>query len=137
MTRAAALIATLAALAACVPEEGPLMQPGSDCMRCHGGGEAPTWTIAGTVYRTSDADPGAGLRGVRVQVTDASGWSFTLRSNQAGNFYSAEAVAFPLRVCLEDGSSTACMPDPVPRGSCNSCHTQPPQNFAPGRVYLP
>ena len=89
MSRRAAGAALALALAGCVSEEGPMMKPGSDCMECHGGGEeeARPWTVAGTI---------AGVRGAHITITDANGWSFTLRSNDAGNFYTAEPVAFPL-----------------------------------------
>jgi hypothetical protein len=127
------------AVAGCVPEEGPLMRPGEDCMRCHGANEdeAKTWSIAGTVYDAPDADAQAGLLGAHIQITDASGWSFRLRSNLSGNFYSAESVAFPLQVCAEKGGATHCMEDPVQSGACNACHTVPPTGEAPGRIAVP
>lgn len=105
---ARALAALLATLAACIPENGPLMEPGSDCLECHGGDEARTWTAAGTW----------GGQGSRVTITDSSGKSFTLRTNRVGNFYTAERLAFPLRVSV-DGSE---MPAPVTYGGCNACH---------------
>ncbi len=74
-------LAVALALGACIPEEEPLMRPGSDCMACHGGSGARTWTIAGTVYDTTGS---VGLLGANVNITDANGWSFTLRSNLAG-----------------------------------------------------
>jgi hypothetical protein len=110
VTRALALAALLAA-AGCIPEEGPMMEPGSDCMECHDGGEAPRWTVAGTWER----------QGQQVLVRDANGKAFTLHTNRAGNFWSAEPVAFPLTVTV-DG---AAMPGQVlasSSGSCNSCH---------------
>jgi hypothetical protein len=116
--RHAAGAALALALAGCVPDEGPMMEPGSDCMECHGGGgeeeeDAPPWTVAGTI---------AGVRGAHITITDANGWSFTLRSNDAGNFYTAEPVAFPLVAISVDGEP---MRDdlPSPHGSCNACHS--------------
>jgi hypothetical protein len=117
--------AALLALSACIPEEGPMMAAGRDCMECHSsdGGEeadARAWTVAGTI---------AGRRGAHVTITDQNGWSFTLRSNQAGNFYTAESVALPLRAISVDGTAmsaadmakTAAQRHP---GSCNAsgCH---------------
>jgi len=87
-------------------------------MECHGGGgggereeDAPPWTVAGTI---------AGVRGAHVAITDANGWSFTLRSNRVGNFYTAEPVVFPIQVSV-DGSA---MGTAVSKGSCNAagCH---------------
>ena len=111
MIRPAALLA-LAALAGCAPEEGPLMSPGDDCLDCHSGGEAKAWTVAGTM----------GHQGSHLSITDATGWSFTLRANKVGNFYTAERVTFPLRVAV-DGQP---MTNPVQDGSCNRCHGNGP-----------
>jgi hypothetical protein len=111
-------------LAGCIPEEGPMMLPGQDCMECHASGaqedDARPWSVAGTI---------AGRMGANVVITDAKGWSFTLRSNKAGNFYTAEGVALPLRSIVVDGrampasemSRTGARPHP---GSCNAagCH---------------
>ncbi len=103
------LAAALALLAAgCIPEEGPLMLPGSDCLDCHGGDEAKTWTAAGTW------NP----EGSHVTITDSKGKSFTLRTNRAGNFYTAEPLAFPLSVSV-NGTP---MPAAVTYGGCNACH---------------
>ncbi len=127
-------------LAACTPEDGPLMRPGDDCLRCHGGspgGEeerhATPWSLAGTVYPSVDATVGAGIEGVDVQVTDANGFAFTLHSNLVGNFYSAETVAFPLRVCVARSGVTTCMEGPAQSGACNACHTP----AEAGRIFAP
>ena len=130
MRRAAVLLA----LCACVPENGPLMRPGEDCLACHGGqgtlpfGErtrhAKAWTVAGTVFET-DANAqfeGAGIEGAEVQITDAAGWSFSLRTNLAGNFYTREGVQFQLHVCVAHGSARRCMESPSATGGCNGCH---------------
>ena len=129
--RIIALIA-LVGVVGCVPENGPLMRPGENCLRCHGGSEggpeggeeddAKPWSLAGTVYATIDARPNEGVEGAQVQVTDARGFSFQLETNQAGNFYSAEAVTFPLRVCVERHGQLNCMDGPAPHGACNFCH---------------
>jgi hypothetical protein len=125
-----AALAALLALSACVPDNGPLMRPGEDCMACHGGqgtlppGErqrhAKKWTVAGTVF--DPADPAQGFEGAYVHVTDANGWSFSLRTNEAGNFYTREDVAFPLQVCISRGSASRCQASALATGSCNSCH---------------
>lgn len=118
------------ALCACVPDNGPLMRPGEDCLACHGrDGTTPpgerarnaiAWSAAGTVF--NPADPTAGSEGVRVQITDASGFSFALGTNLAGNFYTRETLRFPLRACLSRGGATVCQQGPVTSGACNSCH---------------
>jgi hypothetical protein len=119
MTRATTLAALLGTAllftsAACVPEEGPMMEPGHDCMECHGGGggdeSGRTWTVAGTWER----------QGQQVGIVDAAGKSFTLHTNKAGNFWSSEPITYPLRVSV-DGTP---MPAAVTAGggSCNRCH---------------
>lgn len=93
MRRLAAVAALLAA--ACIPEEGPMMEPGSDCLGCHGGGrgedDAVAWTVAGTMEG----------QGRSVYVQDSAGKSFTVRTNQAGNFYTREPVSFPISVSVD------------------------------------
>jgi hypothetical protein len=115
MTRGATLAALLCTAllftsAACIPEEGPMMEPGSNCMECHDGGEGRKWTVAGTWSG----------QGRQVVIVDAAGKTFTLHTNQAGNFWSSEPISYPLRVSV-DGSA---MPSAVTSGggSCNTCH---------------
>ena len=126
-------LAVLAATLACVPGDGPLMEPGENCQGCHGDGKetlyqgerarhATTWTIAGTVYDA--ANTGKAVEGAQVRITDANGFAFSLRANLAGNFYSKEAVALPLQACIDFGAKTVCQQSPVTSGSCNLCHNQ-------------
>lgn len=145
MKRGALVGAALAV--SCIPEQGPLMRPGENCLECHGRAllpdEPPTvsdpqdaraWTIAGTVFPSETAAPGDGVEGAKVHVTDAGGRAFTLRTNRAGNFYSAEPVRFPLGVRVEHGGVVQEMEDVVPYGGCNGCHRLPPRQEAPGRI---
>jgi hypothetical protein len=137
------------ALAACTPDNGPTMRPGDDCLRCHGGAtpgstteglpvhHATPWSLAGTAYPSLDSGANAGIEGVDIQVTDARGFTFTLHSNLAGNFYSAETVAFPLHVCASRNGLARCMESPSPHGACNYCHALPPLGDAPGRITAP
>lgn len=135
MIRALVAGASLA-LAACVPDESPLMRPGQNCMSCHTGEQKP-WTVAGTVYGAYDADENAGLEGAEVLVKDAKGRELTLRSNPAGNFFTAEPLAFPIHVEVQKDGKRFAMGSPPPSGACNSCHT-PGNGFgAPGRVAVP
>lgn len=123
------LSASLAALllAACIPEEGPMMDPGHDCLECHGAGEGPAWSAAGTFESG----------GAHVWIRDAAGRSFTVRTNQAGSFYTAESIVYPLTVAVGDSSMPYPVPDPVTaragtclegrccagaRCGCNDCH---------------
>jgi hypothetical protein len=141
------IAAALAAAACGVPDHGPLMRPGENCLECHGGSalagepltvpdreDARRWTIAGTVYPTLEAAPDEGVEGARVHVRDAGGRAFTLETNSAGNFYTAEPVRFPLRVAIEHAGQLFEMPIDVPYGGCNACHRLPPRQSAPGRL---
>jgi len=129
--------ALLFALCACIPDDGPAMRPGQDCMACHTatgaatgalpGGErghhaSPAWNVAGTVFDPANAS--SGFEGAEVQITDATGWSFSLRSNEAGNFYSAESPTFPLHVCISANGTAKCQQSPLANGACNSCHSE-------------
>jgi hypothetical protein len=126
--RALPLLALL--LAACVPDEGPMMRPGEDCKSCHG------FTAAGTVFDTPQARVDDGVKGARIHLTGADGRTVTVRSNEAGNFYTKERLALPLRVRVEKGGRSEEMDIPAPDGRCNRCHTLPPLEDAPGRVSL-
>jgi hypothetical protein len=124
MGRSLALLFIL--LAACVPDRGPLMAPGEDCLSCHSrGGGARPWTVAGTVLAAPDAAVEDGVQGATVVLTDARGRTLELRTNQAGNFYSAESLALPLRVAVRRGATVREMGFLVQYGGCNSCHAYP------------
>lgn len=123
-------LAVLVSTAACVPKDGPLMEAGENCQGCHGGSgplylgerrrEGVTWTVAGTVFEASN--PAVSVEGAQVQITDATGFSFSLRSNLAGNFYTRETVSLPLQACIQNNGHKTCQQSPVTSGSCNSCH---------------
>jgi hypothetical protein len=148
--RLGAIVAAAALSASCVPGQGPLMSPGENCLECHGGGtlpggpptvadaedEGPRWTIAGTVYRSFTAPAGDGIQGAKVHVRDAAGRVFTLRTNRAGNFYTAERVQFPVRVILEYGGDLREMELDAAYGGCNACHRLPPLQDAAGRISM-
>jgi hypothetical protein len=88
---------------------GPLMAPGQDCLACHDGSQAVKWTVAGTWGAAA---------GRTVTLTDARGRSLSLTTNQVGNFYTSQALTFPLTV--RAGGQQ--MPAPVTYGGCNRCH---------------
>src|SRR5215204_5409730 len=77
-------------------EESPLMHPGGDCIGCHGSGEGPRYSIAGTVMGAFD-DPTdcEGVDGVTVRITDADGAVHEVTTNRAGNFFLTEDVPVP------------------------------------------
>lgn len=116
------------------------MAPGEDCVACHKSGgsarEAP-FSVAGTVFASAMADPGSGLAGVSVILTDANDVETTLVSNAAGNFFTGAALALPLKkaAVLRNGQRTEMAS--APEGACNRCHTQPPTGGASGRIHVP
>ncbi len=106
---------------------------GMSCIEggCHdGGGAAPRWTAAGTLY----ADPGGGapLPGGVVTLVDAAGEVIELVAAQNGNFYTDRELVFPLEADAEGCAELRSMPTPVPSGSCNAggCHGE-------RRIHLP
>jgi hypothetical protein len=108
-------LAGAVALAGCIPEEGPMMAPGEDCLSCHGGSggeeDARAWTVAGTLR---------GSEGSRVTVIDTNGRAITMRANQAGNFYTAEGLALPLQTVMFDGRAVnETVMKNLAHGSCN------------------
>lgn len=121
---------------------GPLMLPGEDCTRCHQVDSeypsAPIWSVAGTVFSAADAAADDGVAGVDVRLLDASGTVLeTLRSNAAGNFYTARVLPPDYRVELSYLGERIAMPCPPPSGGCAKCHDDPPIGAAPGRIYIP
>lgn len=116
MKRLLVAAAALAAATACVPEEGPMMEPGEPCLECHGGSggeeDAVAWTVAGTWSG----------KGQHVYIQDAAGKSFTIRTNEAGNFYTREGLRFPIRVAVEGQFMNEPPLLSPPDNDCNRCH---------------
>ena len=99
---------------------------GRDCMGCHGsGGEGPTWTVAGTVYRDDGVTAYAGAQ-VRLTTERDGGGSvlIELTSDGSGNFYTSRAVGFGggLFADVAGTGPRRSMQEPLTRGACNSCH---------------
>ena len=127
----------LLALAACQPENSPIMRPGEDCLGCHDGARARKWTLGGTVFSSATATVDQGVEGVSVTVTDSNNRQLTLSTNGAGNFYTAEGLVPPFLVELGYQGRSVGMIQLQQSGACNACHTDPPQSGAPGRIYTP
>jgi hypothetical protein len=140
--RVTVLAALGLAVACAAPDDGPLMEPGNDCMHCHTAKnspepDAPVWKVAGTLYPAPGAVAEDGLAGADVIIIDANQKQVTLRTTLAGNFYSAEDFQFPISVEIRKNGKSAKMKDSPPVGTCNACHAAEPKNNAPGRIYLP
>src|SRR5450432_320214 len=100
---------------------------GQDCLNgCHNHG----FTLAGTIY-----SGGAALTGATVTVKDANGTTFDVVSQLDGNFYTTQAVTFPLTVYASSCPSMQPMVATVAAGGCNKsgCHA----SNAQGQIHLP
>ncbi len=122
----------------------PSMNPGLACISCHAttGGEAPAFTIAGTLFPTAH-EPNlcngvnGGVTGAQVVIIGANGQNTTLTPNAAGNFSYSGAVALPFQAKVIYMGRERVMTAQQTVGDCNSCHTQSGANGAPGRIILP
>ena len=118
------------------------MLPGWDCQACHkAGGEAEdvAWTVAGTVFQDDAAAAtcnAGGASGVKVEILDAMDKVLlTMSTNSAGNFYSAEKIAFgQYRARVSKNGVVETMPDLQTATSCNGCHNPSVNNN--GRITL-
>lgn len=108
--------------------------PGQACIACHAGGEGPTFTLAGTLY--ADAAGTTPLAGATIVVTDATGATFDLVTHDNGNFWTNQAVTFPVRVAASRCPDTVPMVSAINAGDCNvgGCHAA---GAPSGRIHLP
>jgi hypothetical protein len=126
------------------------MQPGVACINCHKstGGEAPQFTIAGTLYPTAhEPDQCNGVNGTtagaQVVITDANNKIITVTPNSVGNFYYTGAVATPFHAKVTYMGRERDMVGGQTSGDCDACHTQngtavpSTASPAPGRIILP
>jgi hypothetical protein len=132
----------------------PVMNPGRACLECHRRDrDAPIQSVAGTAYYVRhEADlcngysgdpPGSRQGAATVRLIDANGVMLTLPVNAAGNFFTDDRLAFPLRLAEVIGPTglRRAMGEAVPHGDCNLCHTRQgtdtPTGLAPGRIIVP
>jgi hypothetical protein len=134
------LLAALALAACSMDERAARRNPGKECIECHRpGGKDPDhlFTAGGTVYAFPAAAADAGVGGVEIVITDASGRVVRLTSNDAGNFWTDARLAFPVAVRARhagaDGGAGAGSP-PCLSGRCNECHALPASGGARGRI---
>ncbi|MFZ9520905.1 MAG: hypothetical protein ACO3A4_10550 [Silvanigrellaceae bacterium] len=131
-------------LVACGKDEdegSEFMSPGENCLSCHGsGGKAAKeaqFTLAGTVFSAATSSTDQGLEGVKIDITDSAGKAISLTSNRVGNFFTSQAISYPLKtVKVSKNGKEASMGTQVSSGGCASCHAQPAAGGAPGRLYL-
>ena len=114
-------------------------RPGQPCLVCHrDGGEGPTFTVAGTVFR----DP-AGLVPVQdamVVLIDAMQARITATTNCVGNFYLTPRDAsptLPMWTTVELGTIRIDMESAMHLdGDCGACHGDPVTQAQAGHVFL-
>lgn len=92
---------------------------GQSCMQsCHNHG----FTVAGTLYTNDTGNTGFG--GAHITLTDNNNVAHDLVVNNDGNFYTKEAVAFPVLVIASACPSATKMALASSDGNCNKsgCH---------------
>lgn len=90
---------------------------GEDCQNsCHNHG----FTLSGTLYNGN-----TGVSGATIIITDASNQKLSINSQMDGNFYTAQALAFPVSVVATMCPNTVPMVAQATQGGCNrnGCHT--------------
>jgi hypothetical protein len=101
---------------------------GKDCLQCHAGGGAPSFSFGGTLYDGS----GNPVSGAEVRLLDANGNGTSVYTGPAGTFYSrGSGFAAPAYVGVRNASSTQEMlvalqsgsqPPASTGGACGACH---------------
>jgi mono/diheme cytochrome c family protein len=123
-----------------------LMKPGNACIACHtkvlatGAGDPSRmqFELAGTVYKTlHEPNDCNGMAGTKVLIVDATGTTFTLPVNAAGNFKRYTQFQRPYTAMVIRGNKIRKMNTPQTDGDCNGCHTERGENGAPGRIMAP
>ena len=110
---------------------------GMDCGQCHFGQMqaqgAPIFTAAGTLFTQVNGGPPA--VGATIRIHQAGGVVLKLVTAQNGNFYTSQAINFPITVEASKCPTTVAMQasQPGPNVSCNNCHRAGVQ----GPMHLP
>ncbi len=107
---------------------GPTHRPGQPCLACHGGSgpAGAQFSIGGTAYYkqvTADAglDPSNALVNGTVTLTDAKGKTFSVQTNEVGNFFirlSQWAPVNPIGGLATDGAVGGVQMPGLPPPTC-------------------
>jgi hypothetical protein len=100
---------------------------GRNCMDCHkpGGGEAPVWKVAGTVYNNALTATNSNATVKLYTGPDGTGTlKATFQVDAKGNFYTSSTIDFTggLYPSVTGATSTNSMSSSITSGACNSCH---------------
>lgn len=111
------------------PQNGHHNQGKSCFQSCHDHG----FTLAGTLYTSATSNTGRG--GASITVKDAGGAMLDVVVNTDGNFYTRQAISFPVLVIASACPSARRMEGSTPNGDCNAggCHAGGTAN----QMYLP
>jgi hypothetical protein len=121
------------------------MHPGTRCAECHdddGEGSSTDFVVGGTVHRSlKEPDDCFGVGGVTVVITDANKKEYTLKADQAGNFYllrdDAPGFKTPYKAKVIYQGRVATMKEEVSDRDCAKCHSKEGDDDAPGRILVP
>lgn len=93
---------------------------GKACLNCHGGGSAPAFAAAGTVY-----DGTAPAASVEVRAYGADGKAYSAYTDADGNFFirATTQLTLPAFVGARNAASTRVMGSAANKGNCNECHS--------------
>lgn len=111
---------------------------GRPCFNCHdGNGNAPEFTVAGTVYLDLAGTMPAPR--VEIRVLDEDGKAVSVYSDNDGNFFLPlnpnGALSLPILAGARKANGTRTMLVPATNGNCNSCHRA--GGAAGGRLFMP
>lgn len=100
---------------------------GQNCMNCHkpGGGEAPAWKVAGTVYNETFTATNSNATVKLYTGPNGTGTlKYSLQVDVKGNFYTTSNIDFTggLYPMVIGSTTTNSMSSPIETGACNSCH---------------
>jgi hypothetical protein len=91
--------------------------PGKSCFQsCHNHG----FTLAGTLY--TNATGNSGFAGATMSFVDGANKPFDIVVNSNGNFYTSQAITFPVLIIASACPSAVKMEGSSPNGNCNACH---------------
>lgn len=105
---------------------------GRSCMdSCHNHG----FTLAGTLYTSPTNN--TGYAGATITIEDSANRTVDLVVNANGNFYTSQALSFPVIVMASECPNASKMTAQVTSGACNTsnCHAQ--VGGAAGQIHLP
>jgi hypothetical protein len=112
-----------------VPQNGH-HNTGQSCFQgCHNHG----FTLAGTLYTNATGNTGFG--GAWITIIDANNVTKNIPVHSNGNFYTSEAIAFPVLTFASSCPSAVMMNTESPNGNCNAgnCHPGASQQ----QIHLP